>query len=83
MNQEKSNNNIVSIMTNCSICNKLITKKNYEDGIYVCSECQELHDLEKAIKIYELQQDDDNLMEEFDRIIEKIYNSIEGDFKNE
>jgi acetyl-CoA carboxylase beta subunit len=75
MSQEnQGHNKIISIMTNCAICSKLITKKNFEDGIYICDDCKELHDLDKAIKIYESSHNDDDLTEELDKIIEKIYN---------
>jgi acetyl-CoA carboxylase beta subunit len=78
VNQENQDN-VVSMMTKCAICNKLITKKNYEDGIYICDECKGLHDLDKAMKIYESSHNDDDIVEELDKIIEKIYNSHKVD----
>ena len=79
-------NNIVSIMTNCAICNKVITKKNYEDGIYLCDVCKELDDMEKAMQLYELMKQSNEFDyddEELDDIITELYERFKIDGKRE
>ena len=42
---------VVSIMTTCTICEKDITKKNFEDGIFLCEECINLSIVERVEKL--------------------------------
>jgi len=45
-------------MTICSVCGKDITKKNCEDGIFMCDECINLSVEERTSKIQERLLDD-------------------------
>lgn len=61
---------VVSLITNCAICEEIITKKNFEDGIFLCDECIKLSVAEREIKQNEKLLDDYieilNLLEDLD-----------------
>lgn len=61
---------VVSLMTDCAICEEIITKKNFEDGIFLCNECIKLSVVERENKKNEKLLDDYieilNLLEDLD-----------------
>lgn len=63
MKRKWDNTKIVSLMTDCSICEKIITKKNFEDGIFLCDECIKLSVAERENK------KNDKLLDEYIEIL--------------
>jgi|BioPla2DNA2_1021312.scaffolds.fasta_scaffold186237_2 epoxyqueuosine reductase QueG len=58
MKRKWPNTKIVSIITNCAVCEKNTTKKNFEDGIFLCDECIKLSVAERENKKTEKLLDD-------------------------
>lgn len=73
----QSPNKVFYILTNCVICNKIITKKNYKDGIYLCDECNSLTEAEKFTKL-------NNTLEKMNSIpdeeLDKMLDELIGNF---
>lgn len=53
MKRKWPSDKVVSIMTICAVCRKNITKKNFEDGIFLCDECINLSVEERISKTQE------------------------------
>ena len=65
---------IISFTTFCVICGTSIIKKNKfgNDGIYLCDECNDLHDMDKALKIKEILESE-KIFKEFEELLKSFY----------
>lgn len=75
MKKKDCTNKIISIMTECGICGKITTKKNFREGFYLCKDCNEFYSPEKIAKICKMLEahGDEWNDEEIEEFLNQLY----------
>jgi reverse gyrase len=85
--KKKRNSKVISIMTECIVCGKEVTKKNYNKDMnaYLCDKCvKNIPDLNKIVELYEKLLDpdlyeDDEKYQELLKLLDNFKKEFEED----